>query len=777
MKFYALSFALVLFTFLAPVYSEGHSEEAPAKKLCLAHYVAWGFNHALLFDQWEQNPAALDPLTDRPLLGRNIQWDSGVWEGTRKQIDCARLYGIDGFVVDVVNISSVCAIMKRFFSAAEGTDFKIVLCVDTYVGTPAEGLIGALGDFARKYKKHPNSWIHDGKLVVFAYNLGVSASDWAQVETALNADQETSIFMLPRLIGEGKRGEKPEVLAEWLAGCDGIYDFGCNGFFPEEMAARLACARDALKKNRPEGLLVAGVAPGYIGLGTGFYRPFLNTQTLRDNWAAAIEAGADHVCLTTWNDYAEHTAFEPTVHSRTALLRLNQEFIRIWRGETPPKRPAEVIFSAQEEVLDGSDWTLEVLNFSYTTEPETVLVRLLNENGEVLKTFDPIPLPREKMGVTTLRVPEEEMKDWRVVNVQAAKVLNSSAEEPVFRNLPPLVRRNGRLATPRTTHTVWSEISRVPIRLRIERNKKDGEKAVVSLETWTAAGRLELVRNGWPVWEEEFSHLKSPVFRREIPLPEAQSPFDVYYVRYTNSADCPGWSNAASRIAPETENFSVTKKVLRTGAAFDEEWPIWSRRISRLDAPVWEEREIPAWAAFSLDFQLDGAVSQDGALYSRAGWRLPLVVTGGKWVQDETLGRPVLELDGKTLCRFQTRSFPAETFCLTLELKPARTDREMLLFQDGAGVSLTMDETGRVVYRLNRQSICSAEPLPKEKWSKLEARFDGERLTLLVNGEISAESPLSGAPRRFLINSRPRLGAGEGMSQGFEGRMSQFRLE
>ena len=42
------------------------------------------------------------------------------------------LWGFDGFTVDVVTVEAFSDIMERFYRGAEGTNFKIALCIDNY---------------------------------------------------------------------------------------------------------------------------------------------------------------------------------------------------------------------------------------------------------------------------------------------------------------------------------------------------------------------------------------------------------------------------------------------------------------------------------------------------------------------------------------------------------------------------------------------------------------------------------------------------------------------
>ena len=78
--------------------------EAVQEKMCWAHYVAWGFNQTDGYDLAMRFPGnwMLRPFGDRSLLGKNIQWDSGIFFGARRQIETALAYGINGFCVDVL---------------------------------------------------------------------------------------------------------------------------------------------------------------------------------------------------------------------------------------------------------------------------------------------------------------------------------------------------------------------------------------------------------------------------------------------------------------------------------------------------------------------------------------------------------------------------------------------------------------------------------------------------------------------------------------------------
>lgn len=325
---------IVLTLFCAVAF--GAVADTPKKKLCLAHLVGWGYDTVGAYDDWSANPHVLNPYPDKPLFPRGFENDPALGGGRRKQVETAVLYGIDGFVVDVVRMEACVGVMRAVYDAADGFDFKCVLCLDNFHKDGPDKLISVLANYARLFKSHPNSWIEDGRLVVFAYNLGMNAADWAKVEAALNADPATSIKMYARTVGEG--GLRPSAGDRKMTqAVDGVYDFGCNGFTADEMKSRLREMRKMLDE-KGGGLLCGGIAPGYMHYARGFYRPFLGTRSLRWSWEASLAADVDSVCLTTWNDYAESTQFEPSVANRATFLKINREYVRKWRGEAPPPR-------------------------------------------------------------------------------------------------------------------------------------------------------------------------------------------------------------------------------------------------------------------------------------------------------------------------------------------------------------------------------------------------------------------------------------------------------
>ncbi len=761
----------------------GAGEDSGRGKMCWAHYVGWGFNQVAGYDEAAKTPGEwmLQPFADRSLLGRNLQWDTGIFFGARRQIESALAYGVDGFCVDVVNPKSWTPTLSRFFRDAEGTRFKVALCIDR-LSYDNDVLLAALDSFIRRYQDHPNACRIDGKMVIFVYNLGGKApGEWLAVREELRKRGLDACY-IGQPMHETSMWDDPVRLEQALRCFDGLYDFGCNGFTPEEMKQRLANGRAAIAAKKPGALLVGGIAVGYLGQGSAYYRPYRNSGTLRHNWEAALAGRADWVCLTTWNDYVENTQFEPSVVNRDNLLMINREFLDLWRGTVPPDRPPRVIYSYHEETVVGDDLTVEVLNFRYTSPASRAWVRLIGLAGEVLHEFAPVELAADRMGIATLRLNHDVLKDWKYLRVQAA--VTAGDGRPEYRELYPIVRRFGRVESVRTVRVRQDDLTAPAVSLRIEAGKEGAPVAKVRISGWTFAGKLELLRNGWPVAEREISHFKAPAWNGEIPLPEMmRSPEDGYLVRLTDVSGRIGFSNPAVHRRAGMEAKS-RQPVIVTGSDFDENWPLWQERISRLRHP--EIRRIEATEADLFAFSYPFNREEAGLLVSDSGWAVPARLgrrerreTEPQWVETDGPGggrRTVLSFDGGVnVVAVAVRSMPYGVFTLEMWVRPEAKGADMVLFYDRADLCFKLDAALRPVLRRRKTEVTADRPVEAGKWSHLAAVYDGRTLAIYRDGRRVAGT----AAETFSnpVNSVPCIGNTLELNAGFRGEMAGFRLE
>jgi hypothetical protein len=778
------------------------------EKLCWAHYVGWGFDQVNGYDR-----AALDPhwslqkFNDRSLLGRHAQTDEGVGEATKLQVRTAIQYGIDGFCVDLpiradTRETIYADAMARFHRAAEGTAFKVAPCVDGTSPDP-DLLIRAFAAYLERWQHHPNTCLVGGRPVIFIYNSRPrTLAEWRQIIDALKA-RGLAAYWLVQPMGEGTLWGNAQALADNLAVFDGLYDFGINGFTSAQMLERLDNGRRALEQHRPGGLLVAGITQGYLGNANSFYRPYLNTGTLRDTWQAAVASGAPWVCLTTWNDYVEHTHFEPSAVGRDVLLRVNRDCVARWRGETAPPRPPQVFLSYHEEASLGDDWTLEILNLSYTTEPASLCVRLLDETGAPVFEPAPVPLPADRLAAETLRVPEIGADGKRLFRVQAR--LATAALTNDWRELYPVAVRYGHLESLRTIRVPLDSLAAEP---RLTLADENGVRAAkIRFDRWNTAGRVELLRNGWPVAETNLAHKGAPSVTFSLPLPApAATPADLFIVRYSTLSGDVAWSAPAVSVGRGSAPSHTAQPVIVTGADFDEGW--WGsaarsrfaqphmeqrgtgilpvlRPTSRFAQPRVEQLPVAEAETYALTYPMtDG--SDSTALPSHSGWQTPLLLGGDhkgmrrtdgrtpSWTTDA--GQPALRFDGADDCAIlPSRAMPYGAFTLECNVRPAQTDRAMTLFADTCGVSLGLLPDGKPRLIRKKTEIVGSRALTADRWTHIAAVYDGVRLALFIDGALDAEAPAE--PHMIRINSLPVVGNTHAGTAGFCGLFGGFHLQ
>jgi len=754
--------------------------------MCWAHYVGWGFDQVNGYDRAAMDPLwSLQKFNDRSLLGRHAQTDEGVGEATKLQVRTALQYGIDGFCVDLIihensQDSFYADAMARFFRAAEGTPFKVAICVDSTTPEP-DAMARAFAAYLRRWGNHPNTCLVDGKPVIFIYNSRPRLlSEWRGILDALRA-QGQQAYWLVQPMGEGTLWNSAQTLAENLEVFDGLYDFGINGFSPDQMQTRLTNGQKALSLHRPGGLLVAGITQGYLGNGNSFYRPFLNTGTLRDNWEAALKASSPWVCITTWNDCVEHTHFEPSVVNRDTLLRINRDYVARWRGTPVPARPPQVFVSYHEEASLGDDWTLEILSLPYQTAPSSVRIRLLSREG--MPAFEPAPiaLPPDMIRAETLRVPQIGMDGSRVFRVQVQ--LEPAAATNEWRELYPVAVRPGHLESLRTIHIPLDELADAPtLKLQTAQGKRE---AHIRFTRWNLAGKVELLRNGWPVAEAEIAHKGAPSVTVRLPLPETDAtPNDLFIARYSNLSGDVAWSEPQF-LYPTQKAASITNSqpVIVTGSDFDEGW--WGGKVSRLEKPHLAAIPLRANETYALTYLMDEGSGSE--LRSASGWQTPLLLgRHHKWMQRNADWEPrwtpvgdgssALRFDGTNDCAIlPSRTMPYGPFTLEITVCPELNNSEMTLFSDACGVSLELTPEAHVRFALRKDAATSQSALADRQWTHLAAVYDGEHLRLYVKGTLDREVPVETQVVR--INSLPVIGNSGTFSEGFCGLMGGFHLQ
>lgn len=266
------------------------------------------------------------------------------------EIDLARLYGIDGFALNIGEWTTNRRYMQtadRMFAAARTRPgFVLFLSID---GLSPEDAVAML----RRYRDEPAYLRVEGRPLLSTFS---STPAWAQALRHTLAAQRQTMFFVPHEYPAGPGNvELPDaatVARQYRAPPqpDGYFYFGAAG--PGTRLAQVN--RWSAQAARGAGLrFMASVSPYYHGHGNNA-RVFDNGgfAGMAAQWRAAVEGGADWVQIVSWNDFQENTyvrpAGDPTLRAigewparlpHDGFVEASQAYIRWFKtGSIPPVR-------------------------------------------------------------------------------------------------------------------------------------------------------------------------------------------------------------------------------------------------------------------------------------------------------------------------------------------------------------------------------------------------------------------------------------------------------
>ncbi|QKG22662.1 glycoside hydrolase family 71 protein [Actinomadura verrucosospora] len=269
-------------------------------------------------------------LRDRPLPRAPISGDYKL-EDMKQEVRSAIAAGLDGFTVDLLNLSTTSVHRQRvdlLIKAAEQVDpgFKIVLMPDmtaTQIKSyDAAGLAAELNKLAASPAVHR---LGDGRLVVSPFKAENRTPSWYADFNAAMAKLGTKVALVPLFLN---------FTANYQAYASVSYGFSNWGNRSPNQQGGIAGAISAshgLGKVWMQPVAVQDERPNQA-----VYDEADNTENLRTTWQNAISGGADWVQLTTWNDFSEGTQFAPSAHNDGAYLDLASYYLtRLKTGQWP----------------------------------------------------------------------------------------------------------------------------------------------------------------------------------------------------------------------------------------------------------------------------------------------------------------------------------------------------------------------------------------------------------------------------------------------------------
>jgi hypothetical protein len=225
-----------------------------------------------------------------PLRGLYSSSDAVV---TAQQMDEIRAAGIDEIAVSWWGQGSPeDGRLPEVIAAARADGIAVAAHLEPYAGRTVASTVADVVYLRRL-----------GVCTFYVYRpLDLPVADWAAAKAALHAGGST-VFAQTALVGAAAAG-----------GFDGVYTYdivvyGGNKFgrlCKEAHAVKLLCA--------------PSVGPGYDarrGSGDPVLKPRRNGATYDSMWKMAIQAGADLVTITSYNEWHEGTQIEPAAPSLT----------------------------------------------------------------------------------------------------------------------------------------------------------------------------------------------------------------------------------------------------------------------------------------------------------------------------------------------------------------------------------------------------------------------------------------------------------------------------
>ncbi|HKG51602.1 MAG TPA: glycoside hydrolase family 71 protein [Actinomycetales bacterium] len=279
-------------------------------------------------------------LRDRPQTRPQVADTAWRLRDLETEVRQAATAGVDGFSVDLLQLGDTGGQLwtntKLLMQAASTVDpgFKIMLMPDmssSVGGKDAATLAKSLAELA----KSPSAYkLADGRLVVSPFMAEKkTVAWWTTFLNTMKTTYATPVAFWPLFVGNEQ-----------------TY---ASSFAPISYGMSIWGSRNPLWNNplTTASTGPVGRADNIQALGKKFMQPVSlqderprssiydeaeNTTNLRNTWQIAMKSGAEHVQLTTWNDYVEGSQFAPSAKHGWSYLDINAYYLAWYKTGTAP---------------------------------------------------------------------------------------------------------------------------------------------------------------------------------------------------------------------------------------------------------------------------------------------------------------------------------------------------------------------------------------------------------------------------------------------------------
>jgi hypothetical protein len=303
-----------------------HSAPTPAApRHLLAFYYPWYGTPSGPSRAWVHWDPAKPNYTNRPALGLYDSKDPRV---IRQHIEWALTAGINGFISSWWGENSFeDQALREVLKVAEPMGFQVAVYYETAANK--EQVLRDFRYLVDRYGSSPAFLKWQGKPVIFVYGRVTGEQmpllDWGWVFDRLKSEGKEAVF-----IGDGLREE----LAYFF---DGIHTYNVADQSVARVKTQYRAAASLAKKQGR--LFAATVIPGYDD--TVIRKPGLKADRrggalYRDLWQIALDARADWVLVTSFNEWHEGSEIEPSQEYGDQYLSLTAQFARVFKQDLVP---------------------------------------------------------------------------------------------------------------------------------------------------------------------------------------------------------------------------------------------------------------------------------------------------------------------------------------------------------------------------------------------------------------------------------------------------------
>lgn len=679
--------------------------------------------------------------------------------------------GIDAFAIDVPLATSTGtwppAIDSYLGAAASvqsqtGKPFYVCPCLDSPANaTPAQ--LASLIQASLKNRSQMPQWPKwQGVPVIWTFNgTGMTSANWKQTFALLTAQSIKVVVILDAdglFSTAGHANLAPAADLDTYAALPvSLYAFRTDSNQPGQ-----SLCQQYLTAHHPTSLAaqltIGTIWPGYWSKTNGWFVDPQGTKRIRDNFAAA--QGAQWLTVTTWDDYAETTEFQPSIGLGTGRLDLLHTLLATWRGDAPwPTQSRFYIWQPNEVHLD-MPFVGEVLALIPAgATPAKVQINLCDKNQQVIQAGPSVTFTTPGVNAVPFSFSQAVMPANRSAYVS---LICEAADFPAqsFLSEPTYVWPPGDNPWRTLRGTMWQAGAQQGSGPQIAIANGSGGLPSTTTETWPlppqpANSEMSLYHN----------------FDMVDP-PQVNTSQIVYDMNQTVVAGIYSWDDFLPIANDSRWGFFASLGVTPAGTV------CWSE-------PTWVEPPggyTPLTTIWHFE-EGSGKVCFDPTPYHRNA----TLVGGVTWVKPGAAGTGTcIQLDGTTgSVTVPYASFPMGSFTFSAwiqpQLDPGATtyQRDEYLINDiGATLVLKIRSDGYLqVQRLPPAGFwrvaIGKTVVPFAQWSHVQVLYDQNNLTIYLNGVLEASTPCIGTR----LNSITALGRSPlSQTNFFRGKMDEVEI-